>query len=91
MEGEIAGSSNTNIQKLLRTAITVHEEYDFYIPPVFAEFNTISTGFESDFHILANKKRELYLEYLKTSEPDDAYEKAAHNALSEFIEMQRQQ
>jgi multiple sugar transport system substrate-binding protein len=91
MEGEIAGSSNANIQKLLRTAITVHEEYDFYIPPVFAEFNTISTGFESDFHILANKKRELYLEYLKTSEPDDAYEKAAHNALSEFIEMQRQQ
>lgn len=85
MEREIAENSNLNIQKLLRTAITVHEEYDFYIPPVFDEFNNINESFETSFLSFAEQRQEQYLENLKTMEPDDAYEKAVINALREFI------
>ena len=82
MEGEIAENSIPNVQKLLRTAIDVHKRYDFYIPPVFDEFNTISESFESRFLTLA--RREQYLINLETNNPDDAYENGK-NALNEFI------
>lgn len=90
MESEIAENTNINIKKLLRTALTVHKEYDFYIPPVFNEFNTISERFESGFLTMASQKREQYLMQLKTSMAEEAYEKVANNALNEFILKQRQ-
>ena len=86
MQREIMQNSNPNIQKLLRTAMTVHEEYDFYIPPVFNDFNTISERFEASFRSIAGERREQYLSNLKTMEPDSAYEKAASGALDEFRE-----
>lgn len=85
MEHEIAENNNPNIQKLLRTAITVHEEYDFYIPPAFDEFNAVSKRFESSFLTIAEQRREQYLKNLRTMEPSAAYEKAAQGALEEFI------
>lgn len=88
MEREIAGNKNPSIQKLLRTAITVHKEYDFYIPPVFDGFNTISGNFEDAFLTIAKQSREQYLEDLKIMEPDDAYEKAAKAAFQAFVMMQ---
>lgn len=88
MELKIAESSNPNIQKLLRTAIDVHGKYDFYIPPVFDDFNTISGGFETTFFAIAQQRREQYLENLQTMEPKAAYEKAISGALKEFIATQ---
>lgn len=86
MKREIAENNNPNtIQKLLRTAINLHEEYDFYIPPVFDEFNSISEQFETSFHTMAEQGRQRYLENLQTMEPDAAYEKASKGALREFI------
>lgn len=84
-ELQISENSNPNIQKLLRMAITVYEEYDFYIPPVFDEFNTISGSFEAGFLSIAAQRRQQYLENLNTMEPDLAYEKAEKGALKEFI------
>ncbi len=88
MEREISENSNPNIQRLLRTAITVHEEYDFYIPPVFDGFNTISASFEASFLAITEQRREQYMESLKTMEPDGAFERAANGALKEFIARQ---
>lgn len=88
MELQISKNSNPNIQKLLRTAVTVHEEYDFYIPPVFDEFNTISESFEAGFLSIAAQRREQYLENLNTMEADLAYEMAEKGALAEFIARQ---
>jgi multiple sugar transport system substrate-binding protein len=88
MEREIAQNSNPNIQKLLRTATTVHEDYDFYIPPVFERFNSIGDGFESAFFSIARNRREQYLENLSTMDAESAYEQAASGALSEFIRAQ---
>lgn len=85
MEKEIQVNTNPNIQKILRTAITVHEEYDFYIPPVFDGFNDISTSFEGSFLDIATQKREQYQKNLKTMDPATAYERAVNGALGEFI------
>lgn len=85
MEGEIAENGISNVQKLLRTAVDVHKVYDFYVPPIFDGFNTISRGFESGFLTLAGQRREQYLEHVKTTESDTVYEKVANNALSEFV------
>lgn len=88
MEREIAKNKNPNIQKLLRTAIAVHREYDFYTPPVFDRFNTICGSFEASFLDIAKQSREQYLEYSKTMESDDAYEKAAEAAFQAFVTLQ---
>lgn len=88
MEQEIAKNNNPNIQKLLRTAMDVYKEYDFYIPPVFDGFNLISGDFEAGFFAIAQKRREQYLENLQIMESQAAYEKAASGALKEFIAAQ---
>ncbi len=88
MEHEISENSNPNIRNLLRTATIIHQEYDFYIPPVFDSFNTVSRNFESRFHAIADQRREQYLDNLKTMKPEEAYEKAAKGSLEEFIATQ---
>ncbi|MGI6404015.1 MAG: extracellular solute-binding protein [Oscillospiraceae bacterium] len=85
MEREIAQSNNPNIQKLLRTATTVHGEFDFYIPPVFGDFNAVSSRFEAKFLAIAQERRERYLEHCSTMDSAAAYDKAARGALNEFI------
>ena len=35
MENEAKSVDNNNIRKLLKVAISMHKEYEFYIPPVF--------------------------------------------------------
>ncbi len=85
MEREIAENSSPNIQKLLRTATIVHEEYDFYTPPVFDAFNTVSGRLEANFFAIAAERREQYMANLAAMEPDVAYEAAAAGALEEFI------
>ena len=85
MEREIAENGNPNIQKLLRTATIVHGEYDFYIPPVFDAFNTVSGNMEANFFAIAAERREQYIANLATMEPDAAYEAAAAGALAAVI------
>ena len=88
MEQEIANNGNENIRKLLRTAITVHSEYDFYIPPVFESFNDVSDGYESGLISMAVKARERYLELCETTDKDSAYAAATRGNLNAFIEAQ---
>ncbi|MEL7624363.1 MAG: extracellular solute-binding protein [Clostridiales bacterium] len=85
MEREIAENSNPNIRGLLRTAISVHQEYDFYIPPVFDSFNSISSKWEKTFLSMAAERRQRYLTNLKTMEPEAAYEEAVMDTFDEFI------
>lgn len=88
MEREIDENDNPNIQKLLRTATVVYDEYEFYIPPVFERFNEVGDRFEGDFLAIARERRERYLSNLRTMEPESAYEEATRGALSEFIARQ---
>lgn len=88
MEQEIANNENENIRKLLRTAITVHSQYDFYIPPVFESFNDVSGGYESELISMAVKARERYLELCETMDKEAAYIEATRGSLRAFIEAQ---
>lgn len=88
LEREISENPNPNIKKLLRTAVSVHREYDFYIPPLFDGLNKISENFKDNFLALARRGRERYLENLRTMEPDAAYQEAASGILEEFIALQ---
>ncbi|MEG6520379.1 extracellular solute-binding protein [Desulfotomaculum sp. 1211_IL3151] len=88
MEREITQNNNPNIQKLLRTATTVHGEYDFYIPPVFDAFNSVSGSIEANFFTIAAQRHEQYMAHITAIEPGAAYEEAARGALKEFIARQ---
>ncbi len=85
MEREIAENSNPNIRSLLRTAMALHQGYSFYVPPVFDGFNAISGKWEKTFLNMAAAKRQVYLENLKTMEPEAAYQEAVKGAFAEFI------
>jgi len=82
---EIATNENENIRKLLAAAITVYEEYDYYIPPVFEEFDSISKSYEADYKEYAALARERYLELLGEMAPGQAYEQAISGAYADFL------
>ena len=89
LEREIAQNPNANIRKLLQAAISVHEEYDFYTPPLLDDLNNISRDFENNFLAIARRGRERYLENVKTMGAEAAYQEAAKGLLGEFISLQR--
>ncbi len=74
IEQEINTNENENIKKLLKTAISVYKEYDFYITPVFDTYNSLSKEYESNFEKSATEGRKKYLELLNTMNSDSAYE-----------------
>lgn len=85
IEQEIANNDNINIQKLLRIAIDVHMNYDFYIPPAFDSFNQTRSDFESDLSKISSISRTKYLELIKIKSADEAFSEASSDGLSLFI------
>lgn len=84
ISAEIAANENENIRKLLTTAITVHQEYDFYIPPVFEGFDSISKSYETDIKQSAADARARYIQLLESMAPDQAYAEAISGVLEAF-------
>lgn len=82
---EIATNENENIRKLLSAAITVHKEYDFYIPPVFEGFDSISKSYETDIKQSASEARTRYIQLLASTQPDQAYTEAITGVYETFI------
>lgn len=77
---------NENIRKLLIAAITVQKEYDFYIPPVFDEYDSLSREYERDLKRLAAEARTEYLLLLETMDPEQAYQQAIQGDFESFIQ-----
>ena len=84
LAAEIASNENPNIKKLLQTAMTVHEQYDFYIPPVFDSFSQQGKQLEQGFYTYATAARERYLSLTGESSSDAAYKKAAEGVLEKL-------
>lgn len=82
---EIASNENENIRKLLKAAITVHTENDFYIPPVFDEFDSLSKSYEIDIIQAAETARNKYLQLLESAGSDAAYAQATAGVYEAFI------
>lgn len=45
LEEEMFRTENENIQKLLMVALTMHKEYEFFVPPVFERYDEIQKKF----------------------------------------------
>lgn len=76
IEKNLGSVDNENVRKLLMAAITVQREYDFYIPPLFDEFDSLSTEYENDLNGLAAEARAEYLHLLEVMDPEQAYQQA---------------
>lgn len=85
MEQEMETVSNENIKKLLAAAITMHRNYDFYIPPTFDEFDALGKEYESGFKKLATHSREVYLNLIDDVGPDAAFSQATDGQMERFI------
>lgn len=82
---EIASNQNENIRKLLSAAIIVHKEYDFYIPPVFEGFDSISKGYETDWKQFAADTRASYIQLVLDMPPEQAYAQSIVGIYQGFI------
>jgi len=77
--------SNENVKKLLQTAFTMYKEYDFYIPPVFDEFDSMEKIYNERIKQIALDVRTDYLSFLNTNETDEAFKNASKNVFEIFV------
>ena len=84
IEENIDKIGNRNIRKLLRTAVAMYRDYDFYIPPVFDEIDSLEKSYSVRMMKAAVKVRENYMSLLETMAPDEAYKKAEENVFEDF-------
>ena len=85
IEGGLASSSEENVSKLLSSAATMQQEYDFYIPPIFDGFNEMGDAYTADLQALAKKEREEYLALTTDLDEKTAYTEASSGDFEAFI------
>lgn len=60
MDAEIAEVENPNVKKMLEAAVEMYQEYDFYVAPSFAGFDSLGKSYESTFKQLLGQERERF-------------------------------
>lgn len=85
MDKEIENVTDERIKSLLQTAITMQQEYDFYIPPLFDGFDKMQKEYENHLKETAAKSKEEYQELLKKQDADAAFQKVTKNVFENFI------
>ncbi|SET00363.1 multiple sugar transport system substrate-binding protein [Natronincola peptidivorans] len=75
MTSEIESISDDNIKALLITAIQMHDEYDFYIPPYFDDFDRLQREYEERLLDITLESRKEYLELITHLHATEAYGK----------------
>lgn len=75
MTKEIENVSDQNIKKLLRTAIHMQKEYDFYIPPLFEDFDKLQKEYESKSKKIASESKDKYQKLLNHIDAGAAFER----------------
>lgn len=73
VDENINKATNENIKKLLKTAVTMYREYDFYVPPVFDELDSLDKFYTNMLKEAAIKARMDYLSLLENKSSDEAY------------------
>ena len=86
MSGKLTGYQNANVQKMLATAVAMHQDYEFYIPPVFDGFDELQKSYVEKILKFAEKDRQTYLSLLKDHSPASAFKILSHDALKRFKE-----
>lgn len=86
IEENINRVENVNIKKLLKTAVTMYNEYDFYIPPVFEKFDSLEKTYSERIKQASLNARTDYLLLLDTKDTDEAFKNASQNVFENFTE-----
>lgn len=76
MKNEVDSIHNDNIKKLLNVAISMHKDYNFYIPPTFQAFDALGDEYEKEFKSAARSIHNRYIQLLSVCEPNEAYTQA---------------
>lgn len=85
MTKEIETVNDDRIKGLLQTAIEMHKDYDFYIPPSFKEFDEMQRIYESNFKRIASQSRIKYQELLETESPEIAFSSVSQGVFDNFL------
>lgn len=85
MSQEIESLSNDSIKKLLQTARTMQQEYEFYIPPLFDGIDELQMEYESKLRELTADSRTSYLNKLSNSDKNTAFKSVAPAAFADFV------
>jgi multiple sugar transport system substrate-binding protein len=86
MTGKLAGVENANVQKMFMTAVEMHNDYRFYIPPVFEGFDYLQKDYVDKLLRFVEKDRQAYLSLLKVQDSADAFNIVSDKALKRFKE-----
>lgn len=76
---------NINVKKLLKTAVTMYKDYDFYTPPIFDEFDLLEKSYTERINQAAFNTRAEYLSLLEAMDSEEAYKKATESVYENFI------
>ncbi|MDD4568723.1 MAG: extracellular solute-binding protein [Tepidanaerobacteraceae bacterium] len=85
MTKEIDNVSDVNIKKILSTAIEMQKEYDFYIPPLFDDFDKLQKEYESRLKQIAAESREEYQKLLDSKDANTAFQMVSEGVFDNFI------
>jgi multiple sugar transport system substrate-binding protein len=74
MAKEIKNIPDKSIAELFRAVMEMQQEYDFYIPPLFDDYDRLQNGYEDRMKKTASASRKKYLELLEYMEANAAYD-----------------
>lgn len=84
IQSYIEKAENDNVKKLLITALTMYNDYDFYTPPIFENLDNLDKNYSASLKQAAINAREQYLILLETKSPEEAYKIVSESALENF-------
>ena len=85
MTKEIESISDVNIKKLLNTAIEMQKEYEFYIPPLFDDFDKLQKEYESKLKRISAESREEYKKLLEDEDSNTAFQIVSEGVFDNYI------
>ena len=85
MTKEIESISDVNIKKLLNTAIEMQKEYEFYIPPLFDDFDKLQKEYESKLKKISAESREEYKKLLENEDSNTAFQIVSEGVFDNYI------
>jgi len=77
-------TSTENIRKLYETLISMHDNYSFYMPPVFEGLDVIQRSYNQRLLLAAESSRAAYLILIETHDPAAAFEQATRGVFESF-------
>lgn len=84
MSKKIDTIEDKNIKALLMTAVEMHANYDFYIPPLYEDMDVLNKNYETKLKQIAAQSRKTYQTLIGKIGKDAAYNEASKGVFEAF-------